>query len=312
MNKGPTMVVEPRKKIVLSGASGMLGSALGQRHRAGYEVIRLVRNEAAAEGQVTWNPLARPVLRDLRALEGCEAAIHLGGANLAARRWTAAYRREIVESRVGSTRALAMVLGGLREPPRTLLVASAVGIYGERGEEIVDESSPAGEGFLAETCREWEAAAEPAREAGIRVVHARFGVVLGRGPGALAKMLPVFRLGLGGRLGSGRQWMSWVSLEDAVEAILFALATPGIAGPVNITAPQPVRNGEFTRTLGQALRRPAVLPVPAIALRIALGPMADEALLVSTRAVPAKLMKAGFVFRRARVEEALGEAGIRE
>jgi uncharacterized protein len=307
------MVVEPLKKIVLSGASGVLGTELRRRLEPDYALIRLVRNGETGPGQVGWNPEKRPALTDAEALEGCEAAIHLGGANLAARRWTAAYRREIVESRVNSTRALAEVLSGLRAKPRTLIVASAVGIYGERGDAIVDETSPPGYGFLADVCRQWEAAAEPARKAGIRAVHTRFGVVLGRGPGALGKMLPVFRLGLGGRLGSGQQWMSWVSLEDVVEALAFVLETPGVAGPVNVTSPEPVRNAEFTRALGKAVHRPAVLPVPGFALRAALGPMADEALLVSTRAVPSKLVEAGFRFRLARLEEALKQGiGSRE
>jgi uncharacterized protein len=303
------MVVETPKKIVLSGGSGMLGTALRRRVEAEYSVVQLVREQAAGSGGVVWNPRSRPALADPEALEGCEAAIHLGGANLAARRWTAAYRREILESRVGSTQALVTVLRGLHKPPRTLIVASAVGIYGERGDAVVDEASPPGEGFLADVCRQWEAAAEPAREAGIRVVHARFGVVVGRGSGALGKMLPVFRLGLGGRLGSGRQWMSWVSLEDAVEAMVFALETPRMVGPMNVTSPEPLTNAEFTRELGKAVHRPAVLPVPGFALRVALGPMADEALLVSTRAVPRKLVAAGFGFRCAGVGEAL-EAGI--
>ena len=299
------MVVETPKKIVLSGGSGLLGTALRRRIEAAYSVVQLVRERGAGNGGVVWNPRSRPALMDGEALEGCEAAIHLGGANLAGRRWTAAYRREILESRVGSTQALVAVLRGLRHPPQTLIVASAVGIYGECGDAIVDESSPQGEGFLADVCQRWEAAAEPAREAGIRVVHARFGVVVGSGPGALGKMLPLFRLGLGGRLGSGRQWMSWVSLEDVVEAMVFVLETPGIAGPVNVTSPEPVTNAVFTRELGKAVHRPAVLPVPGFALRVALGPMADEALLVSTRAVPAKLTAAGFGFRYPRVREAV-------
>ncbi|MGB7549276.1 MAG: TIGR01777 family oxidoreductase, partial [Terracidiphilus sp.] len=207
-----------------------------------------------------------------------------------------------------STRALTTLLAGLRRPPRALLVASAVGIYGDRGNELLDESSAPGTGFLADLCRQWEAAAEPAVEAGIRVVHLRFGVVLGPGSGALAQMLPLFRLGLGGALGSGRQWMSWISLADAIAAILFALETPALAGPVNLTAPHPVTNAEFTRALARQLRRPAFLPAPAFALRLALGQMADEALLASTRAVPGRLMEAGFRFAHPTVSEALAAA----
>jgi hypothetical protein len=236
--------------------------------------------------------------------EGLEAAVHLGGVNLSERRWTPAYKREIETSRVESTRALAEVLAGLKRPPKTLLVASATGFYGDRGDEILDEASSAGTGFLPEICAKWEAASEAAAEAGIRVVHLRLGVVLGR-DGALKKMLPIFRLGLGGQLGSGQQWMSWISLEDAVRAMLFAIKTETLRGPVNVVAPNPVTNAEFTRALGRALHRPAVMPVPAPALKLMFGEMADEALLASTRAVPGKLMGAGFRFEEPTVDEAL-------
>lgn len=310
----PVKSVQCVNAVLLSGSSGLLGRAL--RHRlaqAGQPILQLMRMRPGCEGtsapgQVAWDPRAKPAVADTSALEGCAAAIHLGGANLASHRWTTKYRSELVASRVDSTRALAMTLAGLRRPPHTLVVASAVGVYGNRGDDIVDESSPAGGGFLADLCKAWEAAAQPACEAGMRVVHLRFGVVLGNGPGALGKMLPVFRLGLGGRLGSGRQWMSWLSLEDAIAAILFVLATPALDGAINITAPHPVTNAEFTRALAEILRRPAVLPVPAFALRVALGPMADEALLVSIRAVPAKLIAAGFQFTHARIEGALAAA----
>jgi len=255
-----------------------------------------------------WSPAATPAVADLGALEGCAAAVHLSGASVAGQRWTAAYRREMMASRVDSTRALATLLAGLRTPPRALLVASAVGYYGDRGDQLLDETSLPGEGFLADLCRQWEAAAQPAVEAGIRVVHLRFGVVLGPGPGALARMLPIFRLGLGGRLGSGRQWMSWISVEDAMRALLFALETPSLAGPVNLTAPSPVTNAEFTRLLARQLRRPSFLPVPAFALRLALGQMADEALLASTRAVPSRLLVAGFRFAHPTVDKALAAA----
>jgi uncharacterized protein (TIGR01777 family) len=237
-------------------------------------------------------------------LEGLEAAVHLGGVNLSERRWTPAYKREIETSRVESTRVLAKLLAGLKRPPKTLLVASAAGFYGDRGDEVLDEASGAGEGYLPEICEKWEAASEAAARVGIRVVHMRLGVVLGR-EGALKKMLPIFRLGLGGRLGSGRQWMSWIGLGDAVRAILFAMKTETLSGPVNLTAPQPVTNAEFTRALGRALHRPAMLAVPAVALRLMFGEMADEALLWSTRAVPGKLIKAGFRFEQGTVDEAL-------
>jgi hypothetical protein len=210
-------------------------------------------------------------------------------------------------SRVQSTRALAEALGGLQRPPRSLVVASAIGIYGNRGDDLLDESSRPGSGFLAELCQEWEAAAEPAVKAGIRVVHLRFGVVLGPG-GALGKMLPLFRLGMGSPLDDGRQYMSWVSLTDAVAAILFALDTAAIAGAVNITSPQPVTNLEFTRVLTELLGKSAFPPIPAFALRLAFGQMADEVLLASARAYPAKLTMNGFHFTHPTLDQALRAA----
>lgn len=296
-------------RVALSGASGMLGTAL--RHALSTrrnETLQLVRGAPATSSQLGWNPAAEPPLADPAALEGLAAAIHLSGASVAGGRWTAAYRREIAVSRVRSTQSLAGLLAGLHRPPRVLLVASAVGFYGDRGEELLDEESAPGTGFLAALCKQWEAAAQPAVEVGIRVVNLRFGVVLGRGPGALARMLPVFRMGLGGRLGTGRQWMSWISLGDAINAILFAMDTAALAGAVNMTSPNPVRNAEFTRALARQLGRPAVLPVPAFALRLALGQMADEALLASARAVPGRLTAAGFRFTHPSLEEALAAA----
>ena len=294
--------------IVLSGASGMLGTALRYALAArNTPVLQLVRGRAGA-GQLTWNPAASSPFGDSAPIEGTLAAIHLSGASIAGRRWTAAYKHELAASRVDSTRALATALARLRQPPQALIIASAVGFYGNRGDELLTESSAAGRGFLPELCQLWEEAARPAVEAGIRVVHTRFGVLINRGPGALEKMLPVFRLGLGGTLGNGRQWMSWISLHDAIAAIQFALETPALAGPVNVTSPNPVTNAEFTRALARRLHRPAVMPAPAFALRLALGPMADEALLASARAIPAKLSRVGFQFAHPRVEEALAAA----
>ncbi len=298
-------------KVLLSGASGMLGSALrGALTQRGTEMIRLVRREPEENEEVGWDPAAPQPISQSQLLEGFDAAIHLCGANLAAHRWTPQYLREVTASRVDSTRALATVLAGLRRPPRSLLVASAVGIYGNRGDEILDESSAPGAGLLADLCRVWEAAAAPALDAGVRVIHMRFGVVLDPKDGALARMLPVFRLGLGGRLGSGKQWMSWISLPDLVAAALFVLDAPSVGGAVNLTSPRPVTNAEFTRALARRLRRPAIFAVPAFALSIALGTMADEALLSSTRAHPRKLLDAGFPFRHASIDDALTE-GIR-
>ena len=287
----------------------MLGTALRQALEARDDVVlQLVRRDPEAAGQIEWDPIALAPVADTRSLEGMAAAIHLSGANVAAHRWTPHYKREMWLSRVESTRVLATMLASLRQPPKTLLVASATGVYGNRGEEVLDESSQPGAGFLADLCREWEAAARPAAEAGIRVVNLRFGVVLGPGPGALTKMLPLFRLGLGGRLGSGRQWMSCIGLADAVAAILFAVNAVELAGPVNLTAPHPVTNAEFARSLGLAVHRPAVVSAPAFALRLALGAMADEALLASARVFPAKLAKLGFRFTYPTVDSALAAA----
>lgn len=306
MSESGSGVVGSASGILLSGASGMLGTALRKALAArGITALQLVRGAAAAEHQLAWTPDKSPAMADPGRLEGLAAAIHLSGASVAGHRWTAAYRREMAASRVGSTRALATILAGLRRPPAVLLAASAVGFYGDRGDALLDESSGPGTGFLVELCREWEEAARPAVDAGIRVVHLRFGVVLGPGAGALEQMLPVFRLGLGGRLGSGRQWMSWIGVADAMRAILFAMETPALAGPVNLTAPNPVTNAEFTRALARQLGRPAVLPASAFALRWALGKMADETLLASARAVPGKLRAAGFQFEQPTVEEAL-------
>jgi uncharacterized protein len=300
---------ENQRKVLLSGASGMLGSAfrdaLASRDQP---ILKLARRPPTSSGELQWNPSDDPAIPHPEALENLSAAIHLSGANVAAHRWTPAYKREIADSRIQSTSALASALAQLRNPPKTFLVASAAGIYGNRNDQLLDETSAPGSGFLADLCQEWEAAAQPAVQAGIRVVHLRFGVVLGPGHGALAKMLPIFRLGLGGPLGSGRQWMSWISLTDAVSAILFLLDTPALNGPVNLTAPSPVTNAQFTRALAKAVHRPAILPAPAFALRLALGEMADEALLASARVYPSKLTSAGFQFTHPDIAQALHSA----
>jgi uncharacterized protein (TIGR01777 family) len=229
-------------------------------------------------------------------LERVTAVIHLAGENLASRRWTAEQKARLRNSRVQSTAFLCKQLALLRYPPRVLLSASAVGFYGSRGEEMLTEESPPGTGFLAELCRDWEAAANAALSCGIRVVSLRFGIVLSKDGGALAKMLPPFRFGLGGRVGHGRQFWSWISLEDAVRGIRHAIEQPSVSGPLNLCAPRPVTNAEFTRTLGDALGRPAILPVPALVLRLFLGEMADAALLASARVRPAELIESGFEF----------------
>lgn len=309
-NKNGDSMGGSRARVLCSGSSGMVGTALrGALAESGAEMLQLVRRAVRGPGEIQWDP-GRGVMvwaneRGAEGpLEGLDAAVHLGGVNLSERRWTAEYKREIETSRVHSTRVLAKVLAGLKRPPKVLLVASAAGFYGDRGDEILDEGPGAGKGFLPEICEKWEAASEAADKAGIRVVHLRFGVVLGR-EGALQKMLPVFKLGLGGRLGSGKQWMSWIGLGDAVRAILFAMKTETLSGALNVVAPNPVTNLEFTRALGRAVHRPAVMPVPAFALKLMFGEMADEALLGSTRAVPGKLVGAGFGFEEPTVDEAL-------
>ena len=264
--------------------------------------------DSAPSDRLFWDPYAARPIVDPQMLAGITGAIHLSGSNLAGRRWSPSFKREILESRTKPTHALAVMLAGLRPRPAVMVAASAIGIYGSRGDEVLTEDAGPGTGFLPEVCLAWEKATRPAEDAGIRVVHVRIGVVLARGGGALKQMLPIFRLGLGGRLGSGGQWLSWVALPDVSRAIVFALAAEGLSGPVNVVAPQPVTNAEFTRTLGRVLSRPAVLPAPAMALRVAFGEMADAALLGSERVLPASLQAAGFEFEYPQLEGALRAA----
>jgi hypothetical protein len=300
-----TMIPSPRK-ILFSGASGMIGTALIRAADAEQiQIIQLIRRKPANLREISWNPQVDKPVEDLASLEGMDAAIHLAGANLSSHRWTSAYKREIAESRVAATRALVKVLKALKQPPATLLCASATGIYGNRGSEVLTEESEPGQGFLADTCRAWEAEADVASEIGIRVVHLRFGVVLTAEGGALREMLPVFRLGLGGTLGNGKQWMSWITLSDLVRAVFYLLDSAAIDGPINLAAPNPVTNAEFTRALGHALHRPTMIPAPAFALRVAFGEMANEALLASTRVVPERLSRSGFVFELPDIGSAL-------
>jgi uncharacterized protein (TIGR01777 family) len=297
----PTSRKGNRMRVLVSGSSGLIGTALvPQLERAGHDVGRLIR--AGASGAApSWDP-AKGL--DPAALSGWDAVVHLAGKNLACF-WTPAAKRELWESRVGGTRRLAEALTAAKRGPRTLLCASAVGWYGSRGDEILDESSAPGTGWLADLCREWESAADPARGAGMRVAHLRFGIVLAREAGALAKMLPPFRLGLGGRIGDGSQWTSWVTRSDAVRAVRFALEADDLAGPINVVAPEPATNAELTAALGAALRRPTPFPVPAFALTVLPGGMARETLLASQRARPARLTGRGFVFGDARLRAAL-------
>ncbi len=302
----------PRPKFLISGASGLIGTALirSWSHRP-IHVVRLVRprkdSQAASSmtDTVLWDGESTPAIPDRDGLNGVVAAVHLSGANIAASRWTEKYKREIVSSRVKSTLALANTLTLLDPRPRVLVCASAIGIYGDRGDEVLTEESPAGAGFIAEMCVAWEAATRTAEDAGIRVVHARFGVALSPVGGAMARLLPLFRLGLGGNLGNGQAWMPWLTLRDAVGILNYCIDRDDIRGPVNTVAPNPVTNAEFTHALGAALHRPAILPAPAFALRLALGEMADEALLASARVVPTKLIQAGYQFADPEIAPAL-------
>jgi len=286
-------------RIAVSGSTGLVGSEVVTVLAAGgHEVVRLVRRMPGPgeTSALRWDPAKREV--DAAGLEGFGAVIHLAGENVGSGRWTAARKASIRDSRVNGTRLLCEALAGLARPPKTLVCASAIGIYGDRGEESLSEDRPAGAGFLAEVCREWEAAAAPAAEKGIRVVHLRIGMVLSPKGGALPRMLPLFRAGLGGVIGSGRQYVSWVALDDLPLILLHALQCGFLRGPVNAVAPRPVTNREFTEALGKVLSRPTPLPVPAFALRIAVGrEMADALLLASARVVPRRLEETGYRFR---------------
>jgi uncharacterized protein (TIGR01777 family) len=289
-------------RTLVSGASGLVGRALvGRLEARGDSVVPLVRRDG--ESGVRWDPKTGRF--DDVAAEGFDAVVHLAGENVAAGRWTDRRRTEIRDSRVGGTRLLAEHLGGLRRPPRVLVCASAVGFYGDGGGVACTEASPRGRGFLAEVCEHWEAACRPASARGIRVVTLRIGLVLATEGGALPRMLPAFRMGLGARLGDGKQWMSWIALADLLAVIERATTDEALGGPVNAVAPEPVTNAEFTTTLARVLGRPAFLAVPALVLRAALGGMADELLLCGARVIPARLQDAGFPFEHAKLEPTL-------
>jgi uncharacterized protein (TIGR01777 family) len=294
-----------RLRVLVGGASGLIGRALVPLLRTqGHEVLRLVRREPRGPDEVEWRP-ERGVARLERAGE-IDAVVHLAGAGIADKRWTAARRDVLRDSRVRATRALAEALAARTRPPRVVVGGSAIGFYGDAGETWLDETSPPGEGFLAGLTRDWEAAWAPLDAAGARRVYLRAGLVLSPAGGALAKLLTPFRLGLGGRVGHGRQWWSWISIDDQIGAIAHALVTDGLRGPMNAVAPMPVTAGEFATVLGRVLRRPALLPAPAFALRAALGRgLADEALLASQRVRPAALAASGYRFRHENLEAAL-------
>lgn len=295
-------------RVAVTGSTGLIGRALVERlEAAGHEVVRVFRpgssDPLAPSMSVAWNPTTSRI--EAAGLEGLDAAVHLAGEPIAARRWSPDQKERIARSRVQGTALLAQTLARLDAPPAVLISASAIGYYGDRGDELLDESSSGGNDFLAGVCRDWESAADPARAAGIRVAHPRTGVVLSRSGGALAEMLPFFRLGIGGRIGSGHQWMSWISLHDEVEALLWLLEAD-VEGPVNLTAPEPVTNRELTAALGRVLRRPAVLPTPKPALWAKLGRELTEALLYSSaRVAPSVLQRGGFSFAHADIATGL-------
>ena len=294
----------PPTTIAVTGATGLIGSALVARLRAGGHVVRrLVRSAREAQaGDVAWNPEAGTL--DPAALAGCDAIIHLAGAPVA-QRWTASHKRDIRESRVQGTSLLAKAVAAMTVKPRVVLSGSAIGYYGNRGDEQLDERSAAGTGFLADVGKAWEAAAEPIAQAGVRLVLLRTGIVLSPNGGALEKMLPPFRLGLGGPMGSGQQWMSWISLEDHLRAMEHLLVTEGVQGAVNLVSPNPMTNASFATTLGRVLRRPALIPLPALALELMFGEMAEATILAGQRVAPHVLSSTGFNCSEPTLEGAL-------
>ena len=299
-------------KILISGSHGLIGSALIELLTTdGHEVIRLVRHQPTSGGsEVEWHP--NKGLIDSAQLEGLDAVVHLAGEGIASGRWTEEKKRAILESRVKGTGLLANSLAKLARPPSVFVSASGVGYYGNRGDELLNEKSTRGDDFLAHVCQEWETAATPAAEQGIRTVFARFGIILDANGGALARMLTPFRMGIGGRIGNGKQWMSWMALDDAVGAIRSLLRDKFVSGPVNFVTPFPVTNAEFTKTLGHVLSRPTLFPIPAFAVRLAFGELADAALLSGQRVEPAVLQARGFGFSLPRLELALRKILHRE
>ena len=299
--------------IAVTGSSGLVGTVLvAALAGRGDQVRRLVRTSASSveprevrdpQREIRWDPDGGQI--DSAALEGVDGVVHLAGEGIADRRWNADVKHRILESRRAGTQLLCQSLARLQNKPRVLCSASAIGYYGDRGEQTVDESSPPGTGFLAEVCQAWESSTQPARDAGIRVVNLRIGVVLSRDGGALTKMLTPFKLGAGGVVGSGHQYMSWIALDDLVGTILFALSDASLAGPVNAVSPQPVTNREFTKTLGHVLGRPTIFPMPAFAARLAFGEMADELLLGGAHVEPRALESAGYKFQYPQLELAL-------
>jgi hypothetical protein len=294
-------------KILVTGSTGFIGSrVVSHLASQGHQVARLLRKTpASGSPDIFWNPEVG--MLDAAVLEGFDGVVHLAGDPIAKGRWTPEKKKRIRESRVASTSLLCENLAKLSRPPKALVQASAIGFYGERGNEVLTEESPPGEGFLPEVAAAWEKASGPALQKGIRVAHLRFGIVLSPAGGALAMMLPPFRMGLGGTLGSGRQFMSWISLEDVARIIEFTLTNDAIRGPINAVSPQPVTNLEFTKTLGTALKRPTIFPVPEFAVRLLFGEMGQDLLLSSARVEPKKLKAAGYTFHHPNLESAFRE-----
>ena len=294
--------------MIVGGASGLVGTALSRHLRAeGHQVLRLVRGRPARDAsEVAWDPDAARI--DSAALEGVDAAVNLAGVTIARWPFTEGHKRRVLESRTRSAALLARALAETKRGPRVFVEASAVGYYGNRGDELLDERSAHGTGFLADVCRAWESATDPASQAGVRVVMTRFGIILSGDGGAFTAMKKPFQLGLGGRIGSGKQWMSWVSIVDVTRAILYAIENEELRGPVNVTSPEPITNEALTKALGRVLRRPTPFPVPEGVVRLLLGELGDETLLTSQRVMPGQLLECGFEFQERRLEPALRAA----
>ncbi len=289
-------------RVLFSGASGLVGSGLISRISANHEVVQLVRRTPAT-GQWRWQPRDGQLPGDC--LDGIDGVIHLGGTNIASGRWTDSMKQKIRDSRLISTRLLAETMANRADRPQFFICASAIGYYGDRGDELLTESSAAGTGFLPQLCRDWEAATQPAKDAGIRVIHARIGVVLSKHGGALAKMLPPFRMGLGGVVGNGHQYMSYISLSELTSVVEHLISHDGLEGPVNVVAPDPRTNREFTKALGRLLHRPTLLPLPGFAVKWIMGEMGESLLLHSSRVIPLSLQDSGYVFQDADLEASL-------
>lgn len=289
-------------RMIVTGASGLVGTEFGQLASSqGHEIIPAVRRRQ--QSGVYWNVAEQTC--DTEGFEGIDAVVHLAGENIAEGRWNDAKKKRIRESRVEGTKLIASTLASLQEKPAAFVCASAIGYYGNRGDERMTENSSPGEGFLADVCREWESATKVAADAGIRTVQGRIGVVLSEKGGALKQMLTPFKMGVGGTIGSGNQYMSWIAIQDLARALLHCVTDSSLNGPVNLVAPQPVTNREFTKTLGGVLKRPTIFPVPAFAAKLAFGQMADDLLLSSTRVLPERLTDAGFQFEYGDIKEAL-------